>query len=74
MKCCICRSEIEQQKTEDGKVYWDKGHNAQPIMDGRCCNSCNEKVILRRMNDTISRQNDVIRRENEKKDGENTVS
>ena len=36
MKCCIC-------KLEDGKEF---GNNAQPIMEGECCDDCNrEKVI-----------------------------
>ena len=40
MKCCIC-------KLEDGKEF---GNNAQPIMEGECCDDCNrEKVIPRRL-------------------------
>ncbi len=25
---------------------WTGGHNAQPINDGRCCESCNWNVVL----------------------------
>lgn len=41
-KCSIC-----------GIMYDGYGHNAQPINDGRCCNSCNELVTTRRLNDAI---------------------
>ena len=51
MKCSICKKEIEKQYTPEGKVFWDEGHNAQPINDGRCCDVCNEtKVIPERLN------------------------
>ena len=33
MKCCICTKEIEKQKSPDGHVYWDKGHNPVPLKD-----------------------------------------
>ena len=46
MMCVICKNEIEEQYTDDGIMYWDQGHNAQPIADGRCCNSCNDNVVL----------------------------
>ena len=33
-------------------MYWDQGNNAQPIDDGRCCNDCNEKIVIpQRMTD-----------------------
>ena len=31
MICVICKKEIEKQYTPDGVMYWDQGHNAQPI-------------------------------------------
>lgn len=37
MKCCICNKEI--------KGY---GHNARPLFDGRCCDNCNQLVIIER--------------------------
>jgi len=41
MKCCICGEEAGE---------W--GNNAQPIMEGRCCDYCNEtEVIPRRLKD-----------------------
>jgi hypothetical protein len=46
MKCSICKYEIEKQYDPDGKMYWDSGHNAQPINDGRCCNTCNGIVVI----------------------------
>jgi hypothetical protein len=48
MKCCICRREI------DDFHGWDRGHNAQPVMEGRCCDDCNsDKVLTRRMQNAI---------------------
>ena len=46
MKCVICHKDIEKQYTEDGVMYWDQGNNAEPIAEGRCCNHCNDTVVL----------------------------
>ena len=46
MKCCICKKEIEKQYTPKGKIYWDQGHNAEPVKIGRCCNNCNKTVVI----------------------------
>lgn len=39
MKCCICGKEI--------KGY---GNNAEPLKKGKCCDNCNEIVIIARIN------------------------
>lgn len=50
MECTICKEEIEKQTDDKGKVYWDQGHNAEPVAEGRCCDKCNiEKVIPSRL-------------------------
>ena len=49
MKCDLCKGEIDKHYTPEGKMFWDKGHNAQPLSDGRCCDDCNNKVIVERM-------------------------
>lgn len=49
MECCLCKGEIDKHYTLEGKMYWDTGHNAQPLSDGRCCDDCNNKVIAERM-------------------------
>lgn len=36
-KCSIC-----------GKIYEGHGNNASPVNDGRCCDECNDKVVLPR--------------------------
>ena len=47
MKCSICGKEIEKQiNPKTGKVFWDKGNNAQPINNGRCCNACNHEYVI----------------------------
>lgn len=41
MKCSIC------QKTIPVKFGgWDKGNNAAPVNNGRCCDVCNENVVI----------------------------
>lgn len=40
MKCCFCKKQIEKT------VYWDKGNNALPVMDGRCCDECNNGIVI----------------------------
>jgi hypothetical protein len=44
MKCCVCKGDI-QEHSHNGKVYWTEGHNAQPLVDGRCCDDCNNYVV-----------------------------
>jgi len=59
MKCAICKlTEIEKQYDDKGfecilgqvdakgKIYWEKGHNAEPVEKGRCCEECNLKVVI----------------------------
>jgi len=41
MKCCICKEEIEIE--ENG---WASGNNAEPVMEGRCCNNCNMELVI----------------------------
>ncbi len=45
LECCLCGDEI----TVDPVSGWDKGHNAQPLYEGRCCNNCNDIVVLARI-------------------------
>ena len=46
MQCCICTSEIDKQYTPQGECYWDQGHNAMPIANGRCCTRCNDNEVI----------------------------
>ena len=41
MKCSICSKQIKSDSNG-----WDKGHNAQPINDGRCCTKCNNEIVI----------------------------
>jgi hypothetical protein len=38
--CSICQGDIDAQGT------WTRGHNAEPINDGRCCTHCNNTVVI----------------------------
>jgi hypothetical protein len=44
--CCICKKQIEPQRTESGEIYWTQGNSALPIHDGRCCNKCNAEIVI----------------------------
>jgi hypothetical protein len=39
-RCCICNELLDVKRTDEGKVYWTNGHNAEPVMTGRCCDVC----------------------------------
>ena len=41
MKCCICKEKIKKEING-----WDRGNNALPIKDGRCCNKCNYTIVI----------------------------
>lgn len=49
------RKEVEDEFFSDvqecsicGKEYKGFGNNAQPINDGRCCDECNNTIVLER--------------------------
>ena len=49
IKCSVCKNNIEEQKHPvTGKVFWSKGHNANPVNDGRCCDVCNDTIVIPR--------------------------
>ena len=60
MNCKICKLEIKM----DTDGIWDGGHNAEPVIEGRCCQVCNITIVtparfrefeLRRENEKITR-------------------
>jgi len=54
--CSICGLDVPHH-VRNGEVVWATGHNAEPVNDGRCCDWCNENVVIRRrMNDRIRAQ------------------
>jgi len=47
MDCVICENVIEPNANG-----WDKGNNAWPVKQGKCCDTCDENVVIpRRMLD-----------------------
>jgi len=44
--CDICGNPIDIHFKEDGTPYWAEGHNAEPIVEGRCCDTCQETKVL----------------------------
>ena len=51
MNCSICKRRIPIKHgytvyKMTGSYGWDKGNNAQHDNDGRCCDPCNDTVVL----------------------------
>lgn len=47
MECSICGGEIiPKRDPSTGEIIWDQGHNASPINDGRCCDTCNATIVI----------------------------
>lgn len=44
--CVLCDSEIQPHLTPDGVPYWWEGHNAAPVELGRCCDTCNDTIVI----------------------------
>ena len=53
-KCDICFNDIPVESNG-----WDSGNNAEPVVkDGRCCNKCNDLIVIpRRINDFLRKSN-----------------
>jgi len=43
MKCCICGDEIQPKGP---KGTWTSGNNAMPVKKGRCCDNCDERIVI----------------------------
>lgn len=56
MECSICHGKIDEERLRNGEVYWDKGHNAWPVMEGRCCSVCNDTVVIRARLNVMGKQ------------------
>jgi len=46
MECSICSGEIKPLLDQNGNVVWDKGNNAKPVNNGKCCDTCNTTVVV----------------------------
>ena len=44
LTCSICDDDIEHKK--QGSIIWADGNNAQPVNAGRCCDSCDCRVVV----------------------------
>jgi len=53
VECCLCGEIIVPD--ENG---WAERNNAEPLGDGRCCNKCNEVVIMKRLQNLRRNKND----------------
>tara|TARA_R110000824_G_scaffold92059_5_gene223593 strand:- start:2115 stop:2321 length:207 start_codon:yes stop_codon:yes gene_type:complete len=41
MECIICGNPIGKDPSG-----WEGGHNAYPLMEGRCCGTCNDTLVI----------------------------
>ena len=47
LQCSICKGDIEHKTLPDSnEVYWTSGNNAWPINSGRCCQWCDNQVVI----------------------------
>jgi len=45
--CSICEDKVDLHLHPiTGEIYWNQGHNAEPINDGRACDTCNDLVVI----------------------------
>ena len=44
--CDICGNLINIHYDKKGEAYWTEGHNALPVVNGRCCDKCNAEVVF----------------------------
>ena len=56
-ECCLCDGLIDHHKNAKGETYWTRGHNAQPIKEGQCCDWCNANVVLPKRFENIQKGN-----------------
>lgn len=47
--CILCDLPVHPHMLPDGSPYWLRGHNAQPVADGRCCDACHPLIISARL-------------------------
>jgi len=46
LQCDLCTGPIEIHRDPTGNAYWNKGHNAEPLTEGRCCDICNATKVI----------------------------
>ena len=56
--CSICGDKVDLHlHPVTGEVYWDQGHNAEPLSSGRACDSCNDTRVINARLALIDMQN-----------------
>lgn len=46
-KCCLCDGQIGEHPAAAGLPGgWNEGHNASPVKRGRCCDVCNDTIVI----------------------------
>ena len=61
-KCDICKGDIDHHVDEKtGETYWTHGHNAEPVIKGRCCDDCQAYVFDMRVAQlAMNRERDLV--------------
>ena len=46
LTCCLCENPIEPHHAYGVTHGWTEGHNAAPLANGRCCDTCNATKVI----------------------------
>jgi len=46
LNCNLCPRDIDIHRDPTGNAYWNQGHNAEPLAEGRCCDFCNATKVI----------------------------
>jgi len=41
LTCVLCKNPIPEDPPG-----WTQGHNAEPVVEGRCCTECNNGIVI----------------------------
>ena len=56
--CDICGNPVDIHYDTNGEAFWVHGHNARPVVNGRCCDKCNAEVVPRKIMNIMRNKNE----------------
>ena len=48
LKCAMCHQDIQPNA-----IGWRKGHNGEPLVNGRVCDNCHPYVLEQRLKESL---------------------
>ena len=61
IKCSICEEYLEEQEHPiTGEIFENKGHYAEPINNGRCCDRCNYTIVIPKRIKTLQDESQIM--------------